>query len=82
MIGVGGAGALAATWRDDILEASLLGAGSWLADVMSDGGGGLFLLRLLECLEVVVAEDLEWALDLLLFGVPGGGAVSGEVPCL
>ena len=61
----------------------MLGAGSWLAGVMDVGGGGLFLLRLLERWEVGVAEeDWDWALDLLLFGVPGGGTVSGEVPCL
>ena len=50
--------------------------------MVDDGGDGLFLLRLLERLEVGVAEDWDEALDLLLFGVPGGGTVSVEVPCL
>ena len=49
---------------------------------LGDGGGGLFLLRLVERLEGVVAGELECALDLLLFGVPGGGIVAGEGPSL
>ena len=49
---------------------------------MDVGGGGLFLLRLLERWEVGVAEDWDWALDLVLFGVPGGGTVAGEGPSL
>ena len=56
----GGAGALAAAWREDTLESALLGGGSWLAEEVVGGWGEvLFFGRLVERLETDVAEDLE-----------------------